>query len=425
VSHGSPYLKVLATPGALRFSAAAFLGRLQISMYSLGTVLLVSSFTGRYGLAGEVAAAGAAGYALVSPLTARLGDRFGQRAALGPLIAVFAAASAALITGAQARAPAWALLTASLLAGAATPQIGAMVRARWTALLAGSPLLHVAFSLESVADEVIFVAGPVLVTLLATEVYPAAGLAVAVATCVAGTLLFAAQRTTEPSVRKPGARPVPGSHGRGPLLPAAGLVTLLPVYFFFGAMLTAIDLSTVDFAQEHGHKPLAGLILGGYAAGSAVGGLWYGARAWHAPVHRRFAITVCAAATGTATFWAMPSLAALAPVMLVAGVVLSPVMINGFSLVEQQAAPRRLTEGMAWLTSAISVGTAAGSAAAGELIDVGGARLGYVLAAACGAATALTCLAGLPRLRPSRPGPLAGAGGLPAPPGSELAFGGD
>jgi MFS family permease len=409
----SPYLAALANPGALRFSAAGFLGRLQISMYGLGTVLLVSSLTGRYGLAGAVTAAGAAGYAVVSPLTARLGDRFGQRVTLLPLIGVFAAASCALIGGAIARAPAWVLVAASAVAGAATPQLGAMVRARWSVLLAGSPLLHAAFSLESVADEVIFVAGPVLVTLLATEVYPAAGLAVAAATCVVGTLLFAAQRGTEPPVRP--ARPVPAPEraslkeraGRGQLLPAAGLVTLLPVYFFFGALLAAIDLSTVDFAQAHGHKPLAGLILGGYALGSACGGLWYGARAWHAPLHRRLAGTLCAVAAGTATFWAMPGLVPLAAVMLVSGLVLSPLLITGFSLVEQQAVPGRLTEAMAWLTSAISVGTAAGSAVGGQVIDDGGARWGYVLAAGCGAAAFLTCLAGLPPLRP--PGPAAAA----------------
>ncbi|HTW03558.1 MAG TPA: MFS transporter, partial [Streptosporangiaceae bacterium] len=66
----SPYRAALASPGALRFSASGFLGRLQISMYGLGTVLLVSSLTGRYGLAGAVTAAGAAGYAVVSPFTA-------------------------------------------------------------------------------------------------------------------------------------------------------------------------------------------------------------------------------------------------------------------------------------------------------------------------------------------------------------------
>jgi MFS family permease len=403
VTRRSPYLAALASPGALPFSATGFLGRLQISMYGLGTVLLVSSVTGRYGLAGVVTAAGAAGYAVVSPFTARLGDRLGQRTVLLPLIGVFAAASCALIGGAIARAPGWVLLAASAVAGAATPQLGAMVRARWSVLLAGSPLLHAAFSLESVADEVIFVAGPVLVTLLATEVYPAAGLAVAAATCFAGTLLFAAQRGTEPPARPADPVPArPGRSARGPLLPAACLVTLLPVFFCFGAMLAAVDLSTVDFAQAHGHKPLAGLILGGYALGSACGGLWYGARSWQTPLHRRFTVTLCAAAAGAATFWAMPGLLPLAAVMLASGLVLSPMLITGFSLVDQQAVPGRLTEGMAWLTSAISVGTAAGSAVAGQVIDAGGARWGYVLVACCGAGACVACLAGLPALRAPR-----------------------
>ena len=87
------------------------------------------------------------------------------------------------------------------------PSLGSMVRARWSALLGGSPLLHTAFSLESVLDETIFVIGPALVTMLATEVYPAAGVAVAMVACVAGTLLLAAQRGTEPpSGSMPGRR---------------------------------------------------------------------------------------------------------------------------------------------------------------------------------------------------------------------------
>jgi MFS family permease len=103
---GSDYLKALAVPGVLRFSSAGLLGRMQISMYRLDTVLLVPARTGKYGLAGLVAAAGAAGYALISPLTARLADRFRQRAALPPLAVLFAVASAALIAGAQAHAQA-------------------------------------------------------------------------------------------------------------------------------------------------------------------------------------------------------------------------------------------------------------------------------------------------------------------------------
>jgi len=70
---------------------------------------------------------------------------------------------------------------------------------------------------------------------------------------------------------------------------------------------------------------------------------------------------------------------------------------------EQQAPATRQAEGMAWLTSAISVGTAAGSAAAGQVVDAGGARWGYAFAAACATGAVLACLLGLGRL--SVPGP--------------------
>jgi MFS family permease len=418
---GNPFRQVLARPGALRFSAAGFVGRMPMSMFGLGTVLLIASVTGRYGLAGIVAAAGSVGYALCAPQAARLADRFGQRRVLQPLAVFFAATTVALILCAEFRAPLWTMLASGGLAGASMPSLGSMVRARWSALLGDSPLLHAAFSLESVLDETIFVIGPAVVTLLATEVTPAAGVAVAMTACVAGTLLFAAQRRTDPfEERAPqtvvegessslGLAPLTGPArppqptGRIPRIPAPGLVTLVPVYLCLGAMFAAIDLSTVVFCASRGHKPLAGFILGAYALGSAVGGLCYGSRTWHVPVHRRFALTLCTVAVGTATFWALPGLAVLAAVIFCSGLAISPTFIAGFSLIEQQAPAQRRTEGMAWLTSAISVGVAVGSAVAGHVIDADGARWGYVFAAGCGAAAAVTCLLGLPRLRGPKP----------------------
>jgi MFS family permease len=405
---GNPFLDVLARPGALRFSAAGFVGRMPMSMFGLGTILLIASVTGRYGLAGIVAAAGSVGYAACAPLAARLADRYGQRRVLRPMAVFFAAATAALIGCAQWRAPLWALVITGGLAGASMPSLGSMVRARWSALLGESPLLHTAFSLESVVDETIFVIGPAVVTLLATEVYPAAGVAVAAVACVTGTLLLAAQRRTEPPARNPPGRAArlaaaPGPAAPGRAVPAPGLITMAPVYLCLGAMFATIDLSTVAFAQSRGHKPLAGFILGAYALGSAVGGLCYGSRTWHAPVHRRFAVTLCVVAAGTATFWAVPGLTVLALVIFCSGLAISPTFIAGFSLIEQQAPAGRRTEAMAWLTSAISIGVAGGSAVAGQVIDAGGARWGYALAAGCGAAAVAACLLGLRRLRLPRP----------------------
>jgi MFS family permease len=397
--HRNPFLEVLSRPGALRFSAAGVLGRMPISMFGLGTLLLVASLTGRYGLAGLVSAASSIGYAVCAPQAARLADRFGQGRVLRPQALLSAAATAALVGCAEWRAPDWALLLTGALAGATMPSLGSMVRARWRLLLGDSPLLHAAFSLESVLDELIFVIGPALVTVLATEVQPASGVTVAMVACVAGTLLLAAQRGTEPPVA-----PAPRDGGaRRIRIPAPGLVTLAPVYLLVGSMFGTIDLSIVAFSQEHGHKPLAGFILGTYALGSAVGGLWYGSRTWRAPLHRRFAITLTLVSAGTATFWIMPGLGALASVIFFCGLAISPTFIAGFSLVDQQAPPGRRTEGLTWLTSAISVGLAGGSAIAGHLVDAGGARWGFWFAAACGAGAVAACLLGLRRLRPPRP----------------------
>jgi MFS family permease len=409
----SPYLQILRLPGALGFSAAGFVARMPMSMFGLGTVLLVAAVTGRYGVAGLVAAAGSVAYAGCAPLIAKLADRFGQQRVLRPQAAVFGTACAVFIAAAKLGAPVWALLPAAALAGATMPSLGSMVRARWSVLLSGSARLHTAFSLESVADEVIFVIGPAVVTLLATDVDPAAGVATAALLCVTGTLLFAAQRRTQPlpgRAAPPGPVPAgpgagPGQRRGGPRVPARGLLTLVPVYLFLGAMFVSIDVTTVAFAAARGHKALAGLWLGLYALSSAVGGLWYGSRRWRAPLARRFAITLGCTAAGVSTFWLVPGLAVLAAVMLATGLAIAPTLIAGYGLIEQQAPVHRRTEGMTWLSSAVSVGVAAGSPVAGHLIDAYGPRWGYVFALTCATAAVLTCVAGLGRLRDAPAGP--------------------
>jgi MFS family permease len=391
------YVQLLRTPGALAFSSAGFVGRMSMSMYGLGTVLLIALLTGRYGMAGTVAAAGSVGYALVSPVVAQRADRLGQRAVLLVQTAVYTLSCVAFIALAELRAPLWTLLVTGIMAGASMPSTGSMVRSRWSALVGSDERrLHTAFALESVNDELIFVIGPALVTMLATQVAPASGIGAAAALCIAGTLLFAMQRRTEPPAAT---RPPPRrSHARRFRLPAAGLATLAPAFLLIGAMFSAIDLSTVAFATELGHRAVAGLILGTYALGSAVGGLWYGSRQWKAPLGRRFTITAALSVLGISAFWAVPGLLALDAVGFVAGLAISPTLMTGYALLERQARPHRRTEAMAWLSSTISIGVAAGSAFAGHIIDEHGARWSFAFAALCGVAGVLICLAGHQRL---------------------------
>ena len=408
-----PYAEIFRIPGAWRFSAAAVIGRMPMSMFGHGTVLLISAATGKYGVAGAVSAVGSFGYAFTSPRMARLVDSRGQRRVLLPLLTVFAVATALLIVTVELQLPTWTFFIPGAIAGAAMPSLGTLVRARWSALLAGSPRLHAAFSFESVADELCFVIGPAAVTLLATEVFPASGVGVAALLCVLGTLWFAAHRGTEPVVAPP-PRPAgpsgrPGRSARVRGAAAPGLVVLAPVYLLLGAMFVSVDLSTVAFAQHFGHKPLAGFILGTYALGSATGGLWYGSRQWRAPVEKRFALTLTLTVLGVATFWAQPNLVTLTCGIYLCGLAIAPTLISGFSLLEAQAKPGRRTEAMSWLSSGIAVGVAAGASVVGFVIDAHGPRLGYAFAALCGAASAVTCLAGLHRLRTAGvPAPAAG-----------------
>jgi MFS family permease len=395
-----PYAEIFRIPGAWRFSAAAVIGRMPMSMFGLGTVLLISAATGKYGVAGTVSAVGSLGYAFTSPRIARLMDARGQRRVLLPLLTVFAVATAVLIVAVQLGLPTWAFFVPGAIAGATMPSLGTLVRARWSVLLAGSPRLHAAFSFESVADELCFVIGPAAVTLLATEVFPATGVGVAALLCVLGTLWFAAQRGTEPVVIPP-EKAAAGKAARVRGAAAPGLVVLVPVYLLLGAMFVSVDLSTVAFAQHFGHKPLAGFILGTYAFGSATGGLWYGSRQWRASGEKRFALTLTLTVLGVATFWAQPNLVTLTCGIYLCGLTIAPTLIAGFSLLEAQARPGRRTEAMSWLSSGIAVGLAAGASVVGFVIDAHGPRFGYAFAALCGAASAVTCLAGLRRLKPA------------------------
>ncbi len=153
---------------------------------------------------------------------------------LRPLIAFFAIACVVFVSCAELKAPLWLLMITGCLAGSSMPSLGSMVRARWSALLPDPAALQSAFALESVVDEMVFVIGPALVTVLATAL-PPAGVLLCMVLAVTGTLFFAAQRQTEPPVRprrtvgsSQGLANRPGQYGANPRPEAASSAGSLP-----------------------------------------------------------------------------------------------------------------------------------------------------------------------------------------------------
>ena len=378
------YSDVLRTPGALRFAVPGVIGRMPMGMLSIAQVMLIVSVTGRYGIAGVVAASGAVLFAIITPRVARLADRHGQATVLRPLALVFAVASAAFTACAVTHAPDWALIVTGALSRAAMPALGPMVRSRWSQLLGRTDALDSAFSLEGIADEVIFIAAPVLVVALVTGVHPVSGMLVTVLLAVAGVAGLTRHRRSEPAVLgKPG-RSV--ARTSGTVLRSPGLRVLIGVQVCLGALFAAVDIATIAFAQEHGASALAGPLLALYGLGSAIAGVWYGARRWRVSQRARLRAALVATGLGVGPLAFMPGPVALAAGIFVAGLGISATLVSSYSIAERVVAAGQRTEGMSWLTTAASTGTAIGSSLAGRLVDAHGASTGYLFALAAGVA---------------------------------------
>jgi MFS family permease len=389
-----PYKDVLTRPGALAFSASGALARLPMSMVGIGIVLMVSAEYGSYGLAGRVSAVYVIAQAVCSPQLSRLVDRHGQARIMQPAVAVSAAGLVALVAAALADAPEAVLYVAAAVTGAAIGSFGSLVRARWSNTLADPRQMHTAYALESALDELVFVVGPVAATLLATGVAPSAGLVVPLVAMVVGGYWFCALKATEPPVAsKDQPRP------RGSVLRTPAMLVLVLLFIAMGSIFGANDVSTVAFADEAGHKNLAGPVLAVFAAGSLVSGLLYGTRQWKRPLHQRFANGMIALAIGVSLFFFVHSLWALAAVMFVTGFAIAPTLINGNALVQQLVPAERLTEGLTWVGTALGVGVSVGSSVAGARIDAAGSHAGFLVVVVSAAVAVVAVLLSYRTLR--------------------------
>ncbi|MER6028188.1 MFS transporter [Streptomyces sp. NPDC001851] len=396
----SPYSALFAEPGTKAFSAAGLLGRMPLSMMGIGVVTMISQLTGRYGLAGALSATMALSAAVIGPQISRLVDRHGQRRVLRPATLVALSAAAGLLLAAHLKGPDWVLFVCAAGIGS-VPSLGAMIRSRWAALYRGTDKLHTAYSFESVVDEVCFIFGPIISIGLSTAWFPEAGPLLAACFLAAGVFWLTAQRATEPE-------PHPREkHGGGTALRSGGLQVLVATFAATGAIFGSVDVVTVAFADERGHKGAASVVLALYAAGSCVAGVVFGLLRFAGAPERRWLLGVAGMAVSMIPLLLVGNLPLLAVALFVAGLSIAPTMITTMSLIEEHVPRAQLTEGMTWVSTGLAVGVALGSSVAGWLIDAAGAGSGYGVPAVSGAVAVAVGFLGYRRLRR----PAAGRGG--------------
>ncbi|HLL36120.1 MAG TPA: MFS transporter [Streptomyces sp.] len=394
----SPYRALFAAPGSKAFSAAGLLGRMPLSMMGIGVVTMISQLTGRYGLAGALSATIALAAAVVGPQVSRLVDQYGQRRVLRPATLLSLAAGALLLFAAHYRWPDWVLFVACVGIGC-VPSVGAMIRARWAAVYRGTPQLHTAYSFESVVDEICFIFGPIISIGLSTAWFPEAGPLLAGCFLAVGVFWLTAQRATEP---EPHPR---AEHGGGrSALRSPGLQVLVTTFVATGAIFGAVDVVTVAFADEQGHKGAASVVLALYAAGSCAAGAVFGLLRFKGAPEPRWLLGVCAMAVSMIPLLLVGNLPFLAVALFVAGLSIAPTMITTMSLIEEHVPRAQLTEGMTWVSTGLAVGVALGSSVAGWVIDAAGARAGYGVPAVSGAVAVAVGFLGYRRLKRPAPG---------------------
>ncbi|MDQ0744986.1 MFS family permease [Clavibacter sp. B3I6] len=415
------YLAVLALPGALRVFLPAMLGRLSFAMVALALLLLVQARTGSFAAAGLATGAFGLANVLASPVRARLVDARGQRPVLVALAVVHALGLLGVLAVVRVGAPVAVVVAAAALAGLAMPPLGAAMRVVWAALVPDARMRTRAYSLDAVGEEVLFTVGPLIVAALVAIADPEVAVLASAAASVGGTVGM----TSSPLSRAQGARPAPPLDARreqavrrrsaDPLrqpLVIPLLVTLLGV----GAVLGSVEVAVAALAARADSTALAGPLLAAFAAGSAVGGLAYGTRAWRSPARIRLVVLVAAMLAATAVLAVVAARIPAAPdalallllgaALVPVGLFLAPAMVSGYLLADEQTEPSVRTEASAWVNTAVNTGVALAAAAVGAVVDAAGPVAGIA-----GGALAAVVLLGVaaPRLLRRRTEPAAEA----------------
>ncbi|MEU3029013.1 MFS transporter [Streptomyces incarnatus] len=355
------YAAVLRLPGARRAFAAALTARLSYGIVSLAVLLSVSRATGSYAVSGTVMSLFGAASVFLMPVRGALIDRHGPRRALAPMALVYGALLTLLAALTwRPGAPVAPLALVAALAGACTPPLGPTMRALWAELAPDRHLLQRAYSLDGVAEELLYVSGPALVGVLTGFAPPAAGILLSALLIVGGTAVFAA------SPVMPGPRPaVRGARrgsGSGPLAPA---VVALGV----GLTLSGVDLLTMAYASAYAYDTaLVPWVLGALSAGSALGGLVNGAVRWTAPARTRLLRFSVALGLVVAVAGLAPDLWVLTAALALAGVFFAPTLTTAYLAADESVPAESRTRAGAWVNTGVNAGSSAGALATGLLI---------------------------------------------------------
>jgi MFS family permease len=355
-------------------TASQLFARLPLGMLSLAILMHVSETTGSYGQAGLVVACVSIAEAIAMPISARLTGRFG----VTPVVL-----SAAVINSigflALALAPAQLVLLCALgvVVGASIPPMMPVVRALYPRMVPADTV-RALFAFDTTAQELIWVTGPVVVTMLTSLVSTAAPLLAAAGITLTGSIAFVLSlQPRQPRIAR-------SSSSFGRVLARQEVLLAFVANLALVASFMALEVGVV---AQLGHS-MAGVAISVSSLGSLIGGLLIGQRqlglgglvATLAVVVVGTAVT--AVVTGPLQFVAL----------FVAGFGFAPAMAVLYHAVSRGVAESAAAEAFGWLNTGALAGGAAGTAVSGVLNDAWGPIGSYAVALALAVGAAVSPL---------------------------------
>jgi predicted MFS family arabinose efflux permease len=237
-------------------------------------------------------------------------------------------------------------------------------------------LRETAYALDSVAQEIIWISGPLVVAVVVAVASPPVALLLTGGVSLLGTMLF----VRAPLVRH-APRPQRGAD-RGAALASPALRTLLVPVALTGMALGATEVGLPALALHAGSRSSAGVLLALWSVGSMTGGLWYGARSWQTPLVVRYGMLLVGAVACTAPLIVARSLLAGVVFSLLAGLTIAPVFSCQYALVGRTVTAGAETEAFTWVSAALIAGVAGGSALGGAVVSSIGFNAPFELACA-------------------------------------------
>lgn len=378
------YAAVLRLPHARRTFGAALFGRLGYGVVSLSLLLSLSSATGSLTAGGLFATEFCAVSVVLAPARAGLIDRWGARRALPALALPFATALFALAACTHTPGgPRWPLAVLVAVSGSLCPPLGPTMRALWSVMAPDEAVLQRAFSMDTVAEELIFLTGPLLVV----AVHPVPGLVLSGAVIALGTLAMVSSPAARLIAPAATARPTATLRLLSP--EGAGVRRAAVAAFGVGACLAGVELFVIA-AADRAHAPAAiGWILAAQSAGSAIGGLLHGRVRWSLDAAARLPYLLLVLAALVALTAVAPTLPLLGLCVAASGSLTAPALSTAYLAASRQAPEGTATRATTWANSGINAGSSAGGAVAALLVGRAALPLCFLLAAAAPACAAL------------------------------------